>query len=250
MTATVVTDLAPNTPTFLDDLTPESGLCLRRWTSDEYRRMAHPAILGAEERTELRGGEVMIWGEGIPRLFSRDDYYRLAEHGILKPDERTELVYGRIIKRMSPMAPPHTSSLIKAANALQSIFGEGHVVRQQMPMRLSIGLEPEPDILVVPGQVDDYAEHPTPAVVLLLVEVSDTTLRYDRHSKAAMYAADRIADYWLLNLRGRTLEVRRRPENGEYSDLQVFSETDSVAPLAAPNSAVRVATMLPMLRPR
>lgn len=249
MTATVLADLMPETPTFLDDLTPDSGLGLRRWSRDEYRRMAYPVIFGPEERTELIGGEVMVWGEGIPRLFSRYDYYRLAKYGILKPNERTELIYGRIIKRMSPMAPPHTSSLIKAASALQAAFGEGYVVRQQMPIRLSTGLEPEPDILVVLGQVDDYTEHPTPVDALLLIEVSDSTLRYDRHSKATMYAADNIADYWLLNLRRRTLEVRRQPENGEYLDLQVYSETEGIAPLAASTSPVRVAAMLPVLRP-
>ena len=251
MTATtILADLLPETPTFLDDLTPDSGLALRRWTLDEYHRMFHPRIFGPEERTELIHGEVIVGGEGVPRLFNRKEYHRLARHGILKPDERTELIYGRVIKRMSPMGGPHSMAVRRTDIALKEVFGAGFEVRYQLPMQLNSGLEPEPDVLVVPGAPEDYPDAPLSSDALLLVEVSDTTLRYDRGAKAAMYANDCVADYWLLSLRYRTLEVRRQPENGEYLSLDVYHENESVAPLAAPNAPVRVASLLPLMRPK
>jgi len=148
------------TVTLLDDLTPESGLALRRWTREEYQRMSFPAIFGLEERTELVGGEVMDCGQHGPRLFSHDDYYRLAKHDILKPDERTELIYGRIIKRMSPMGGPHSMAVRRTCRVLEQAFGEGYEVRPQMSFRLNDGLEPEPDVLVVPGAPEDYPDPP------------------------------------------------------------------------------------------
>ena len=236
-------------PTFLDDLTPFSGLALRHWTPGEYRRMASPVLFGPDERLDLVDGEIVLRGVGLPRLFSREEYYRLAERGILGPDERTELIYGRIIKRMSPMGRPHSVAVSKTASALEAAFGDGYAVEQQVSIQLGIGLEPLPDVMVMSGTFDDYQDVPLASDVLLLVEISDTTLRYDRGTKAAMYAADGIRDYWLVNLRARTLEVRRQPESGEYLSLYVYGEGEAVAPLAAPDMPVRVADMLPLVRP-
>lgn len=248
---TVLAEKTLRPPTFLDDLTPNSGLALRRWTPEEYRRMAFPAVFGPEEQLELVEGEVVQRGVGVPRLFSREEYYHLAERGILTPDERTELIYGRIIKRMSPMGRPHSVCIIKTADVLEAAFGNACAVEQQMSLSLlGSGLDPLPDVMVLSGRSEDYADAPLASDVLLLVEVSDTTLRYDRGTKAAMYAADGIPDYWLLNLRARTLEVHRQPESGEYLSLDVYGEGEAVAPLAAPDAPVRVADLLPLARPR
>lgn len=248
-TTTMLADLMPDTPTFLDDLTPESGLALRRWTVDEYHRMAYPVIFGPEEKTELIYGEVMVKYEGVPRLFTRDEYYRLARCGILKPDEHTELIYGRIIKRMSPMGRPHSITILNVTDELERVFGEGCFVQPQMAMRLSTGLEPEPDALVLPGVPEDYPDSPPSTAALLLVEVSEATLRYDRGTKATMYATDGIPEYWIVNLRTRTLEVRRQPEGGEYLSLDVYREGEAVSPLAASSASVAVSSLLPMARP-
>lgn len=245
---TVMAEKTLRTPTFLDDLTPDSGLALRRWTPDEYRRMAFPAVFGPDERLDLADGEVVQRGVGLPRLFSRDKYYRLAELEIFTQDERTELVYGRIIKRMSPMGRPHSAGVGKTAIALTAAFGGGYAVEQQVSMQLATGLEPLPDVMVLSGTSDDYADAPIPSEVLLLVEVSYSTLRYDRNTKAAMYAAEAVPDYWLVNLRARTLEVRRQPEGDEYVSLNGYGEGEAVVPLAAPNAPVRVADLLPLAR--
>ena len=247
---TVLAEKTLRTPTFLDDLTPDCGLALRRWTPEEFRRMAFPAVFGLEERLDLADGEVVQRGGGLPRLFSRQDYYRLAEHGILAPDERTELVYGLIIKRVPPMGRPHSIAVGKTAATLTTALGDGHAVERQAAIQLGSRSEPLPDVVVLPGMSDDYPDVPLASDILLLVEVSDTTLRYDRGTKATMYAADRIPDYWLVNLRTRTLEVRRQPESGEYLSLDVYAEGEAVAPLAAPDVPVRVADLLPLARPR
>ena len=246
---TAVAERTSRTPTFLDDLTPDSGLALRRWTPDEYRRMAFPAVFGPDERLDLADGEVAQRGAGVPRLFSRRDYYRLAELDILAPDERTELIHGRVIKRMSPMGRPHSAGVGKTATALRSAFGDGYAVEDQVSLQLGSGLEPFPDVMVFLGTIDDYPDVPLASDVLLLVEVSDTTLRYDRGTKAALYATDGIPEYWIVNLRARTLEVRRQPEGGGYVSLDVYGEGEAVAPLSAPNAPVRVADLLPLARP-
>ena len=241
--------LVADAPSFLDDLTPDSGLCLRRWDIDEYHRMAYPILFGPEERTELILGDVIIRGEGVPRLFTDDEYYRLSKYHVLKPDERTELIYGRIVLRMSPLGEPHSMTVMKTMEALRDVFGSRHIVRPQMALRLSNGLLPEPDLLVVAGQLENYVISPSASDALLLVEVSDTTLRYDRHTKARMYATDGIREYWLINLRQRTLEVRREPVNGEYALLTTFQESETVAPLSSPNTSVRVSDLLPLRLP-
>ena len=232
----------------LADLSPDSGLALRRWTPDEFRRLFSTELLSAGETLALVDGEIVDTGSHAPRLFSRGEYYNLTNFGILGPEERTELIYGRIVKRMSPMRRPHSLSIIKTADALEAAFGDQSAVEQQMPLHVERGLEPEPDVMVLRGQSVDYPDAPSPADVLLLVEVSYSTLEYDRNTKSRMYAENGIADYWIVNLRARTLEVYRQPDAGEYLDLQWYSETEAIAPLAAPNALVRVADLLPMTR--
>ena len=234
--------------TLLDDLTPGSGLALRRWTPDEFRRMASTEILSDAANLDLAGGEIVHCDSRAPHLFSRDDYYRLGELDILGPEERTELIYGRIITRMSPIGQPHNIAVSKTSDALETAFGDAFFTAQQMSLRVASGLEPQPDVMVLAGVPDDYQDVPRSADVLLLVEVSYSTLHYDRNTKSRMYAKNGIADYWIVNLRSRKLEVFRQPEADNYIDLRWYDETEAVAPLAAPNVLVRVADLLPMAR--
>ena len=221
-------------------------MALRRWTPDEFRRLAS-GVLG-DAALDLADGEIVDCDSRAPYLFNRDEYYDLAEQGILGPEERTELIYGRIITRMSPMSRPHSLVIAKTADALEAAFGNTAAVENQLAIHLTSGLEPQPDVVVLRGASEDYPEVPRPADVLLLVEVSVSTLRYDRNTKAAIYAENTVADYWLVNVNSRTLEVRRQPENGTYLSLTIYNEQDTVALLAAPNASVRVADLLPMVR--
>ena len=234
--------------TLLEDLSPESGLALRRWTPDEFRRLFSTELLSAGETLALADGEIVDAGSRAPRLFHRGEYYNLTHFDILGPEERTELIYGRIITRMSPMSRPHSLSIINTADALQDAFGGQAAVEQQMPLHVGRGLEPEPDVMVLRGRSEDYTDAPSPSNILLLVEVSLSTLDYDRNTKSKMYAENGIPEYWIVNLRSRTLEVHRQPEVNFYVSLRVYDETEAVAPLAAPDALVRVADLLPMVR--
>ena len=214
---------APSSPAsaLLDDLTPDSGLARRRWTPDELRRLFSTEIFSTGETLALVDGEIVDADSRAPRLFGRGEYYNLTNFGLLGSEERTELIYGRIITRMSPMSRPHSLSIIKTADALQDAFRR-HAVEQQMPLHVKRGLEPEPDVVVLRGSSQDYLEVPRPADVLLLVEVSLSTLDYDHSTKSKIYAESGIAEYWIVNLRLRTLEVSRQPEADSYVDLRVL----------------------------
>lgn len=237
----------PDTSAFWDDLPPSSGLAVRRWTPDEFRCMASAGLFGPDERLTLADGQIVGREMGLPRMLNRTEYYALAEHGVLGPEERTELIYGRVIKRMSPIGRPHSIVVGKTAVALADAFGNGWVVEQQLPVQLMDGTEPQPDVAVFPGTFDDYADVPFASDAVLLVEVSQTTLRYDRRTKSRLYAAAGVPDYWLLNLAARTLEVRRQPDGGTYRSLTIYGEDEAIAPLSAPNAPMRVADLLPLM---
>lgn len=183
---------------------------------------------------------------GRPRRWTREEYYRAAELGLFRPDERLELLEGEIIQKMT-QNPPHTTSLSLSLVALESAFaGRGYFVRIQAPISLPGDSEPEPDLAVVAGCPRDYqTQHPVAANVLLLVEVSDTTLGFDRRRKAAAYAAAGIREYWIVNVIDRQLEVHRDPSGSAYGLVTVHAPTDSVSLLGAPQATIPVADLLP-----
>jgi len=183
-----------------------------------------------------------------PHRFTRDEYYRLADMGMFQ-DQRVERIFGEIVD-MAPQNNPRYLSISLAAKELERVFSHGYWIRPQGPLSLGDDSDPEPDIAVVKGAMRDFKDHPTTA--LLVVEVSDSTLRFDRTIKAALYAKQGIADYWLININGKNLEVRRNPiqdstlpTGWKYATLLVFDVTDDVAPLARPEAKIRVASMLP-----
>src|SRR5262249_8310567 len=131
-----------------------------------------------------------------PRRWSKAEYYRLGELGFFQ-GQRVELIEGRIMV-LSPQNPPHAGTLDAVAEVLRGLFGPGYRVRVQMPMDLGQTTEPEPDVAVVAGTVQQFlTAHPTSAA--LIVEVSDTKVSYDRKRKGSLYARAGIADYWIRN---------------------------------------------------
>ena len=185
-----------------------------------------------------------------PRLWTREEYYKMAEVGVFRPGERVELIGGRIVT-MSPQNSPHFTAICLAEDALRTIFGAGYAVRVQGPLDLSPSSQPEPDIAVVRGSIRDYAsDHPTTA--LLVVEVSETSLTFDRGEKASLYASAGIPEYWIVNLLDRRLEVYRdpvpmpgQPYGYGYRNYTHYFAADEVATLAAPQGAIKVADLLP-----
>ncbi|HZR98511.1 MAG TPA: Uma2 family endonuclease [Chloroflexota bacterium] len=144
-----------------------------------------------------------------PRRWTREEYERLGETGVLGPEERVELIDGEIIE-VPPQLSRHATGVCLISDALRALFRTGFTVRTQLPLGLGDYSEPEPDVAVVRGTPRDFTEaHPTTAV--LVVEVSDTTLSYDRDTKGSLYAAAGIPEYWILNLVDRQLEVYHDP---------------------------------------
>ncbi|BDI30104.1 hypothetical protein CCAX7_21550 [Capsulimonas corticalis] len=181
-----------------------------------------------------------------PRLWTRANYYKASETGVFAPEERLELIEGIIFVK-TPQSSPHSTSVRATTEALADAFGDGYEVRAQLPLALSDRSEPEPDVLVAPGSWRTYEDHhPGASETLLVVEVSDSTLHYDRTRKASLYAAAGIGEYWIVNLVERTLEVRRAPEPGlGYREVIILSDGDVCTPLSAPNASILVRDLLP-----
>lgn len=192
--------------------------------------------------------ETMTAIEPTTRRWTREEYHRMAELGLFL-NQRVELVDGEVLE-MNAQGPPHVTSVQLVSNALQKMFGPGFWVRMQAPLNLGESSEPEPDIAVVPGAPRDYADHPTTA--LLVVEISDATLRYDRRHKGSLYARCGIRDYWIVNLVDGVLEVYRdsasdasAPFGWSYRNTQTLFADDRVSPLHRPDQYVSIADVLP-----
>ena len=170
-----------------------------------------------------------------------------AELGLFRPEERLELLDGEIIQKMAP-GGPHAAVVSRADRILAGAFGPGFHTRIQQPLILNGSSEPEPDVVVVPGTEFDYLpDHPGARDTRLVVEVSDTTLRLDRGRKQAAYARSGVREYWIINLLHRQVEVHRDPSGSRYRSITVYSETDAITPLAAPDVSLRVSDLLPPL---
>lgn len=179
--------------------------------------------------------------------WSVKDFYRLEDLGFFD-GKKVELIRGEIIE-LEPMKSPHATSVQLVSDALLKVFKKDASVRQQLPLALSKQNEPLPDIAVVTGSVRDYSEaHPKSA--LLVVEIAETTLLYDRTTKAEIYAQAGISEYWILNLKERTVEAYRNPsKNGSrkyyYAEQTIYREDQFISPLAMPKAKLKVAEFLP-----
>jgi len=161
-----------------------------------------------------------------------------------------ELISGQLIVA-EPKGSPHTTAVELTAEASRAAFGPGWVVRGQDPVALDDESEPEPDVVVAPGTHRDSRDaHPShPA---LLVEVSESTLAFDRRYKGSVAASAGVADYWIVNLVDEVLEIHRRPRpdpsaefGWRYLDVEVFRTAGRVSPLARPDVTIAVADFLP-----
>jgi Uma2 family endonuclease len=154
-----------------------------------------------------------------PHRLTVDDYYRMAEVGVLSPDDRTELIEGEIID-MAPIGSVHADVVRLLTKRLLTAFGDTAELSVQLPVRLSQRSEPQPDIAVLAAKAARYRHaHPSAADVLLLIEVSDTTLRYDLKVKARLYATHGVREYWVVDLVANRVWRHRRPSGMRYSEI-------------------------------
>jgi Uma2 family endonuclease len=191
-------------------------------------------------------------GEAVQvRRWTRDEYHRLGEQGFFAPDERVELLDGEIYT-VSPQGTRHASVVVKVGYALGGVFRPpGFHVRPQVPIAPDEKSEPEPDASVVPGTPDDYmTDHPR--VLLLIVEVADSSLSHDRHIKGPIYARAGVLDYWVVNLVDDLVEVYRDPTpdphsrtGWSYRSTQVVAKGQTIEPLASPGRSILASDLLP-----
>lgn len=177
------------------------------------------------------------------RRLTREEYHRLGEESFFPPEQRMELING-IVYEMPTQDSWHSGTIRAAQEELQRVFQDGFDLRIQMPLALDLWSEPVPDLAVVSGHWRDYlSAHPETAV--LVVEVSASSARLDREEKRLLYAAGRIPEYWILYGKTKQLEVMRDPRDGDYRSRLTLKPGDTVAPLAATGSLIRVADLLP-----
>jgi Uma2 family endonuclease len=184
------------------------------------------------------------------RRWRRVEYARLIDAGILREDDPVELLDGQLAVR-EPQHTPHVAATQLVSRALRTAFGSAWDVRVQMPVALDDESEPEPDVAVVAGSPRDYLDD-HPARPALVVEVAHSSLAVDRNVKGALYARAGVADYWIVNLVDRVLEVYREPVASSsapygwvYSSIRRLGPDEIVSPLAAPLARIVVADLLP-----
>ena len=158
--------------------------------------------------------------------------------GILRPDERTELIEGEIIT-MPPIGPEHADNVSGLIERFVRWLGDRARIRGQSPIRLPSGSEPEPDVVLARLRLEGYRDrHPEPEDVLLLIEVSDTTLSFDRGRKLLLYAQAGIREVWIVNLQVSRLQVYREPTPLGYRQTLLVPRDGQIAPLAFPDFTI------------
>lgn len=173
-----------------------------------------------------------------------DQYYRMAEVGVLAPDERVELIDGVIID-MAPIGSRHAGTSSQLGELLLNAVGTRAILRSQSPIRFGSTSEPQPDLAVLGRRHDYYkAAHPIAEDALLLVEVSDSSARYDLKVKVPLYARYRIPEVWVVDLTQQLLHIYRRPEGGVYAEISALVEPGVVSLAALPGVEVDLTGIL------
>lgn len=182
------------------------------------------------------------------KRWTLEEYHRLLDLGAFAPEVKVELVDGEIVEKMSAK-PPHSNTVAQLGDILARLFGSGFHAREEKPVTI-VGSEPEPDVAVIVGtRAGFFARHPGSEDIALVVEVSDTTLPFDRGQKASLYARAGVRELWIADLNGRRLLIHRGPmPDGTWTEVVTYGPESRVRPLAA-DGELLVADLLPPLPP-
>lgn len=168
------------------------------------------------------------------KLFTVDEFHRMGEVGILPENGRFELIRGEVIEMPSPQ-PPHAGRVKRLITVFTSKLGMSVILGVQDPFLIDRYSEPLPDVVLLKPRDDFYqTAHPGPDDVLLLVEVSHTTVSYDKNVKAPLYAESGAPEYWQLDVKKDVLIVRTDPKDGEYQNVRIFRLGESINPQRLP----------------
>jgi Uma2 family endonuclease len=187
---------------------------------------------------------MLMSSQAARRYFTVDEYHRMGEAGILREDDRVELIEGEILK-MSPVGSRHAACVKRLNEQLSKLLTSRALIGIQDPILLNDSSEPQPDLTVLRRRDDFYATaHPNAADVLLLVEVADTSITYDREGKLPIYARSAIPEVWIVNLSAEVVETYAQPVRGSYKDSRTFRRGESITPLKFSDIAIPVAGIL------
>lgn len=184
--------------------------------------------------------------EQVRHRVTVDEFHKMAAAGIFMEDDRVELIDGEMVD-MAPIGSRHASIVKRLTNLLVTLAQGRAIVSAQDPLRLDPHSEPEPDLMLLKPRADFYSEaHPGAEDVLLLIEVCDTTVRYDREVKLPLYARQGVAEVWLIDLEARLVETCRmpQPEVGNYAERETHSG-GAIAPRALPDCRVVIEDFFP-----
>ncbi len=178
------------------------------------------------------------------RYFSVGEYYRMMKAGVLSENHRVELIEGEVLK-MSPSGSRHAACVSRLDTLLHHQFGQIGIVRAQSPIHLDDFSEPQPDIALLRPRPDFYEnQHPMPEDVLLVIEVAETSVEYDRNVKMPLYARAGLPEAWLVNLPKNILEVFTQPVNGKYKKSLKLKRGESFQSQTVPNLSINVDEIL------
>jgi Uma2 family endonuclease len=179
------------------------------------------------------------------RSLTSAEYYQMMESGIIREGEKVELILGQIFT-MAAKGTRHTVATTRLLKSLLMLIGVQAIVRCQEPITLPNNSEPEPDIVIVRLRSDDYVNsHPSPADIILVIEVADSTIKFDREKKAPLYAAAGISEYWIVNLIDNRLEIYRQPEESIYASIQIVTPPRSISLPQFPDIVVQINDFFP-----
>ncbi len=169
------------------------------------------------------------------------EYHQMGEAGIFGEDNRIELIDGDLID-MAPIGQGHAAVVVALTEALFIACAGRAIVSVQNPVQLDPSSEPQPDVAILRRRADFYAtgDRPGPADVLLLIEVADSSLRFDRTVKLPLYARAGIAEVWIVDLQGRVLDAYRHPAGGQYAEPTKHHAGEQLALILAPGIMVKL----------
>jgi Uma2 family endonuclease len=176
----------------------------------------------------------------LTRKFTVEQYHKMADVGILTEDDRVELIKGEILE-MSPIGLKHAASVKRLNSIFQRKLGNKTIIGVQDPIQLNDNSAPQPDVTLLKPRIDFYeTEIPKPEDILLIVEVADTTIHYDRDIKIPLYAENGILEVWLIDINNQSLTIYRQPTKEGYQIIQTLDITHKLSPLAFPDVTINI----------
>jgi Uma2 family endonuclease len=176
--------------------------------------------------------------EIVRKQFTVTDYARMRETGILAEDDRVELIAGEV-RQMSPIGPIHAALVKRLNTLLNRALDDTYIVSVQDPIQLDDHSEPQPDLAILHFRDDFYAHaHPVADDVLLVIEIADSSVAYDREEKMPRYAAANIAEAWLIDVAAERIEQYSQPRSGMYRLIQIAERGEVLQSHAVPSIAI------------